>query len=474
MTPPALWTLVGMASCAGWTIAMATEGIPPVYLALVAGLAVVEMEAFRRIDAVRVRLMATGELAGLVVIAVGCYHLVSLFIPAGVSSEVVGTIAAFLVWLLASITVTDLEAVVEPTDLVGGLSGPAGRLAGRMLLVGLGLTIAVVLANGPLAPVAEPRPIRAGLVFPYLVYWVLGVAGLAGIQRSKNIATWQRDQAQIDSDLRSRWSGATSLWLVVAGVVAAVLSWPGRFLVAGAHAVTTNAVSVITGWITALLHPDRPRPRNQVLPSVDATLPEAVDPGSLIAQAPSWWEAVLLLAAGLIFAFAFTLLTRRSRRTGGGSIGKRLSLSTVASLFAAIGALLSTLWQALLGLRRRRGQVSIERERAAPSSHPMPWVPADEIRRRIATDYRTFVRAATNEIGSPLTSETPAEYARRVSGTLDQEPAVDQLSDLYTEARFSVHRLSDDDASRAEEWRERIVERLVESTQASSDPSSYQ
>jgi hypothetical protein len=104
----------------------------------------------------------------------------------------------------------------------------------------------------------------------------------------------------------------------------------------------------------------------------------------------------------------------------------------------------------------------------------MPWVPADEIRRRIATDYRTFVRAATNEIGSPLTSETPAEYARRVSGTLDQEPAVDQLSDLYTEARFSVHRLSDDDASRAEEWRERIVERLVESTQASSDPSSYQ
>jgi len=474
MTPVGLWTLVVMAACAGWTTAHAVEGVPPIYLALVAGLAVAEVEAFRRIDAVRGRLMATGELAGLIVIAAGCYFLVSLVVPAGLSSALAGTIAAFLVWLLASITVTDLEAVAEPTDLVGGLSGPAGRLAGRMLLVGLGLTLAVVLANGTLDPVPEPRPVRAGLVIPYLTYWVLGMAGLAGIQRSKNLATWKRDQAQIDSDLRSRWSGATSTWLTAAGVVAGVLWLPGQMLVAATHHVTTAAGSLITAWLTAILNPGRPGPRNQVLPSVDTTLPEAVDRGRLIGPAPAWWDAVLLLAAGLIFAFAFILWTGRSRRTGRGSIGHRQWLSSVGSLFAAIGAVLSTLWQALLGLRRRRGHVSIGQQRAAPAHHRVAWVPPDEIRRRIATDYRTFVRAATDEIGSPLTSETPAEYARRASGRLDQEPAVDQLTDLYAEARFSIHRLSEHDASRAEEWRERIVERLVESSQASSDPSGNQ
>lgn len=460
VTQTALWTTVVVAACAGWTVGVALEGVPPAYLALVGALAVLEMEAFRRLDAVRRRLMAVGELAGLLIIAMGSYLLVSLISPAPLSSAPAGITTALIIWLLASNTATDLEAVTEPTDTAGGPSGPLGRLAGRMLLVGLGLTLAVVLAGGSLAPPIQPRPIRTGLIVPYFAYWVIGVGALSGISKARNLAGWRRDQAAVDPDVSSRWSHSAGLWLLATVSISALLWWLGERLVSIAHAVSSGAISAVTGWVASLLSPDRPSPRNQVLPSANTTLPEAADPGRLIGPAPAWLDAFLLLGTGLLFAYAYLLFNRRSRRTRKVSVEGRQWLSSFWSVIAAIGAVLAGLWQSLSAFFRRRGGTPIGRETMVSPTRPPAWLPPDAVRRRIASDYRTFVRAATDSVGSPHVSETPAEYARRVDDRLIDEPAVRQLSELYAEARFSVHHLSDDDVGRAATWRDRLVNLL--------------
>ena len=47
------------------------------------------------------------------------------------------------------ITITDIEAVTEPTDLVEGVSGALGRITTRLLLVGMLLMVALVAGHDP-------------------------------------------------------------------------------------------------------------------------------------------------------------------------------------------------------------------------------------------------------------------------------------------------------------------------------------
>lgn len=466
MTPSALWTLVLLSASAAWTAGIAIEGVPPAYLAVVAGLAVLEMEAFRRVDAVRGRLMAVGELAGLLVVAVVPYLLVSIVVTTSLSTALAGVAAAFLVWMLASMSATDLEAVVEPTDLIEGLTGPAGRLASRLWLVGLGLTVAMVVAHGSLAPVIEARPVRPAIVVPYLAYWLVGLASLSAIHRSRNLARWQRDQARVDSDLRSRWSGATQVWLAAATALVALIWWPsGKFLTA-AHAASSGLTLAISGWLTRILNPRRTQPSNRVLPGVETTLPDAPPPSRLIAPPPEWWDLIVILAIGVFFALAYTLLTRRSRRARISEGRRDPWLQTFLALIFTIGEALLTLLRTLLGFRRRQPTSESYQAMVAPPRLRTVWVPPDRIRRRIAAAYRVFVNAAAEEVGTPLQSETSAEYGHRVNERLRNEPAVIQLSGLYAEARFSAHDLADDHADRAELWRKQIVAQLTETKSA--------
>lgn len=468
MSPSALWTLVILAGCVGWTTGLAIEGVPPPYLAVVAGLTVLEMEAFRRLDAVRGRLMAVGELAGLLVIAVGPYLVLSVVISTPVGTVLAGVAVAFLVWLMASITATDLEALVEPTDLIEGLSGPAGRLAGRLWLVGLGLTVVVVVAHGSLAPVMVARPIQAAMVIPYLTYWLVGLAALSAIHRSRNLARWQRDQAQVDPDLRSRWSGATHISLATAAVLVALLWWPAGELLTAAHAVTSGVTSAVSGWLTRILNPGRTPLPNRVLPAVESTLPEAPPPSRLIDPPPEWWDFIVILAIGVFFALTYTLLTRRSRRAGVSEGIRGRWLRAFIALLRTIGGTFVALLRSLIGIGKRQPPRGSDHEPLTPPRPRIVWVPSDRIRRRIAAEYRAFVSAATEQVGTPRLWETTAEYGQRVNERLDNEPAVTDLSGLYAEARFSAHELADEQADSAETWRKRIDTRFAEDK--SSEP----
>jgi hypothetical protein len=100
-----------------------------------------------------------------------------------------GLVASFATWQVGAITITDIEAVTEPTDLVEGVSGALGRITTRLLLVGMALMIALVAGHRRLTLVTTARPIQSGLLAPFLLYWVVGLGGLASLNRARLLAS---------------------------------------------------------------------------------------------------------------------------------------------------------------------------------------------------------------------------------------------------------------------------------------------
>jgi hypothetical protein len=451
---------MALAACAGWTTATALPGLPPWYLFLVGALAVAVGEVFRRSDAPRRRLLAAGELAGLVVIGAGPGLLAALFVGSRAVWAVAGVGFAFLVWLLSAATAADLAATVEPVDFGGTASTPTTRLSGRFWLLGVATTIALAAGHGPLAPASTARPLTAALVVPYLVFWLIGLAGLSAIHRTQNLARWRRDQAHVDDDLERRWGIGTLVLLAVAVIVVIAVIIPATTALNTGHSLFARGVGAISGWLGRITG-TTPEPAVPRTPT-EGTVPELPPPANTIDPPPEWWDAFLLVAVGTLFAMAYLLFDRRRRaRIADTRDGKWWSslLLTLWDIVKAIGGALATLFR-----RRRRPDQGAATGSLSDRADPVAevWSPSDAVRRRIASEYRHFLTTASAVFGRPRPWETATEYGDRVTvGLPDPVPAV-SLSDLYAEARFSHHVLTAGDAERAQLWRREVESRLVQ------------
>ena len=109
--------------------------------------------------------------------------------------------------------------------------------------------IAIVAGHGGLVPVTHARPIQPGLVVPFLLYWVVGLSGLASLNRSRLLARWKRDRSLIDDDLGERWRTASGA--VVGGSGDAVLCLVvGRSAAARlAHTVAAAGLRGVTEFV---------------------------------------------------------------------------------------------------------------------------------------------------------------------------------------------------------------------------------
>ena len=444
-----------MAACAAWTAGLAIAPASRLYLAAVAAAVVLTAEGFRRLDVERSRLMAAGEL--VCVLAIPLIGLALLGSGPDQGILLSGLVVAFAGWLLASVTLTDLAAVTEPTDLVEGISGAPGRLAGRFLLLGVICSLPLLAGHGGLVPVGRPRPAVPGLVLPYLVYWGVGLGGLAAIQRARYLARWRRDQAEVDAEVRPRWARATATWLLVGAGLAALLWWPERAVLDLAHRLSAAMVGTAGSLLGRLLAPGD-QIESRPAAGSDPMAAEPDRPLNPFTPPGEWFDLLLLVGAGLVFASAYLIFARR-----------RLHPAEWPRRAAVAGRLLRTLlmmlWRVLIDLARALRSILTPVRIAAtgPAGRPIRqqvrrWHPEDPIRRRIAADYRLVLEGVGVRWGPRPAAETPEELARRVAADLSLAPAIQDLTDVYERARFSRQPMNSGDAALARRARLAVTE----------------
>jgi hypothetical protein len=455
------WTvsLLALAACAGWTVAVPFDGVSSPYLATVGAATVLVGAGFRMVDAGRLRWLAAGETLAVIAVPVGTFAVGSIGGPLDESSLLAGLIAAFAVWLVAAITITDIEAVTEPTDLVEGVSGALGRVTTRLLLVGMLLMIALVAGHGGLAPVTAARPIQAGLVVPFLLYWIVGLGGLASLNRSRLLARWKRDRSQIDPDLGERWRTAAALWVALAAVLSVLWWWIGRPPLGLGHSLATTAVRGLTGFVGRLLGVDLPTANPSGSSQTTVVTPPPTTSVNPVTPPPEWFDLLLLLIAGTIFAFAFVVFRRRVRARGVSD--SSMFWRALRATWDALGAFLKDLGKLLKSFFRARSNGDAARDRRSRSGATTApgWLPADPLRRRIAGEYRAFLTAARQRMGPIPGTETPSELARRIEAVEERDAALEVLTGIYELARFSLQPIDESVVRQAQEARATIIGR---------------
>ena len=458
------WTvsLLLLAACAGWTMAVPFDRVSSPYLGSVGAATVLVVAGFRMVDASRLRWLAAGETLAVIAVPVGVFAVGSITGSLDEFSFLAGLVAAFVVWLLAAITISDIEAVTEPTDLVEGLSGALGRITSRLLLVGMLLMIVLVAGHGGLAPVTRARPIQAGLVIPFLLYWMVGLGGLASLNRSRLLARWKRDRSQIDADLGERWRTAAALWVAVGAFGSVLWWWIGRPPLGLGHTVATTGVRGLTGFVGRLLGADLPT-ANPSGPSQTTVVPppptNSVNP---VTPPPEWFDLFLLLIAGAIFAFAFVVFRRRVQARGASD--SSMFWRALRATWDALGVFLKELGKLLKSFFKSRANRAAARDHRPRSGTTIPpgWSPVDPIRRRIAGEYRAFLTATRERIGPIPSTETPSELARRIEDAETSKAALGVLTGIYELARFSLQPLDESVVRQAQEARATIVGRWDE------------
>ncbi|HUP17434.1 MAG TPA: DUF4129 domain-containing protein [Acidimicrobiia bacterium] len=461
------WTvsLLLLAACAGWTMAVPFGKVSSPYLGSVGAATVLVAAGFRMVDAGRLRWLAAGETLAVIAVPVGIFAVGWIGGSLDEPSLLAGLPFALTVWLVSAITITDIEAVTEPTDLVEGVSGALGRITTRLLLVGMLLMSALVAGHGGLAPVTRARPIQAGLVIPFLLYWMVGLGGLASLNRSRLLARWKRDRSQIDADLGERGRTAAALWVAVGAVGSVLWWWIGRPPLGLGHTVATTGARGLAGFIGRLFGADLPtaNPSGPSGPSQTTVVPPPpTNSGNPVTPPPEWFDLFLLLIAGAIFAFAFVVFRRRVQARGGSD--SSMFSRALRAIWDALGVFLKELGKLLKSFFKPRANRAAARDHRSRSGTTVPpgWSPADPIRRRIAGEYRAFLTATRERIGPIPGTETPSELARRIEAAETSEAALGVLTGIYELARFSLQPLDESVVRQAQEARATIVGRWEE------------
>ena len=182
--------------------------------------------------------------------------------------------------------------------------------------------------------------------------------------------------------------------------------------------------------------------------------PEA---GSLIADVIDITTGFVFIVVMAALALAAFRLIRGLSLPIGKLGGARVTGGVLRALWLAITAIPKLLIWALTALvawlRRVRTTVFDTPEGAFGSEvrteSVSKWGEDDPNRRQVAELYRRFLEAAAQKLVARRRSETPREYGSTISGMVPERDPVDDLTDIFNEARYSLHPIADQDVGRA-------------------------
>jgi hypothetical protein len=373
-------------------------------------------------------------------------------------------VVAFLSWLASTRTAYDLDRLYEPSNLRPGQPLAAHLLIRRFFIGGVLLFLLSGIAHlGVRALFDWQRGPAAGILANVLVYFALGVFMMGQVRLATLSRSWRNLSARISPGFIGRWVRYSLVLLALAGLLAGIL--PTRyatrlleavavlldvlFLIISVIYMLLSLLLMIPAWLFSLLlgRSDVPPPRPAPMPMPDIA-PQRQAQGLSLLEAIRTF-AFWLLIAGIV-AYAVWNYMR-----------SHPDAWRVLASFAP-WQWLQRLWRALrrrfgnLTTARRRGEA--KQERTALGSGALGagrrfWLGALSARERVLYHYYAVLRRAKRRGLPRRASETPAEYEHSVVRWLPQaEAELSQLTEAFTEARFSEHPVGSQEVRQARGW----------------------
>jgi hypothetical protein len=372
---------------------------------------------------------------------------------------VVAIVLTATTWLMASNIEVDLAVLGEPAaGLAIDREVVFSRLVTQFFLGGVILILAAGITRigvAELVRIAHP-PVH-GVVLNALVYFVLGLLLMAQARLLILEVRWAAQEVPAASDISSRWTRASLVFIVGVGMVALVLPRTYSFglleslgIVLGyVLAAATLLFSVLLLLVTfpfallfRLLGGTVPQQLQFEPPTVPPALPPAGGEGSpLLAFLRS------LLFWGLILGIAvYALRSYFKYRTGLlGAAGD----GWLHRLWAALREMWHAAWRSagrtLQPLRHRLA----ERLPQLPQADIPRWawrrLASMSVRERIQYYYLSIVQRGQRTGRPRQPHETPFEYsaALRLSRP-EVEPDLTELTQAFVEAKYSPHTIPEE------------------------------
>jgi hypothetical protein len=327
----------------------------------------------------------------------------------------------------------------------------------------LGMFVVILAGIPPQDVLLTTRPVAPNEAVPAVVmYFVLGLILLSLVRYASLETTWRQAKVAVPTQIPRRWFGYSA---VIFGVLVVLVTWlptnygMGFFTTFNAvirviaQAITTvyALILLLFAFIVRLITRPSASPQGQILQetpppeSIPATLPIAYD-WNLLKSLFFWIALIVLIVVALRQYFFFNR-----------------DLSEELKRFKPVNWLL-TAWARFKASFKKVNksvgtfiQNSIKRLRSVGTipAKPDEWDYVNprrlNPRQKIIFYYLALVRRA-KEAGLPRKDgQTPYEYARSLTSSLEEEKdGVEAMTESFVEARYSRHDISAKEARRAE------------------------
>lgn len=390
-----------------------------------------------------------------------------------------------MVWLAATNTMEDFEALHDPYTFYSDNILPLDSLASRFFWGGAILVVisgvSHWLARASLASLIDlRRPSLGGIIFNVLIYFVLGLVLLSQAHLARLLARWRIQRISVTSELVKQWARYGFIFLGIVGLVAFLLptgysmglltsaGWAimlGLELIMFILQLILFLLSLPLIWLLSLMGQELQMIERQTLPPLQA--PEYAAGGPV----PSWLEVLRSLVFWLVLlAIAWYLLKVYFSDNPGlvRSLRQVRVLGFVLNLLAALWRRLAGLTQAgwdlipkkvnLTGEAGALRQLSLRRWAGIASLSP---------RERILYYYLNILDRTRQRGPARAPNQTPYEFEPRLAEAIPEaEQELNILTRAFVQARYSLDAFDDTQAELARVLWQRIRQTLTDREQS--------
>lgn len=369
-----------------------------------------------------------------------------------------------LAWAMATSIESDLtELAVPDVGVPSDREGIRSRLMTRFYQGGLILLIVAGVARIGIAQILNrAHPPVPGMILNALLYFVLGLLLLSQARLTVLQIRWQAQDIPAATDIDSRWSRSSLIFVLLAVIVSLVLPTSYSFgllesigLLLG---LTLQIVYFLVGLLAFILFLPFLLLTSLLPGEIARRVPQPAFP-SLLPAAPSseaGGPSPLAVLRTLIFWALVLGIVIYALRSYVGYREDILAELRVHPRLRRLWAVLISLWRQLWGAAadavaplRRRLPGGMPEGAAASSRRLWPWrrLASMSPRERIQYYYLSIVRRG-RAVGQPRRlSETPYEYSAALRRQKpDVEPELADLTEGFIEARYSRHAITDEQA----------------------------